>query len=102
MQSNIFLTTEPNTRFQLAVLKNRQERELLEEFYNLVNRFKDMDADIQGCYKALNKSYKAFEHNGKPMSKIQVKKCLEYGILHGMNAVSEIPEDVVSKIVEIY
>lgn len=42
MQSNIFLTTKPKTRFQLAVLRNRQEKELLEEFYNLVNRFKDM------------------------------------------------------------
>ena len=59
-----------------------------------------MDADIQGCYNAINKSYKAFEHNGIPMSKIQVKKCLEYGIVNGMKLVSEIPEDVIQNIVD--
>lgn len=59
-----------------------------------------MDADIQGCYNALTKSYKAFEHNGKSMSKIQVKKCLEYGIACGMKLVSEIPDSVVQSIID--
>ena len=28
-----------------------------------------MDADIKGCLNQINKSYKAFEHKGKRMSK---------------------------------
>jgi hypothetical protein len=58
-----------------------------------------MDADIKGCYAQLNKSWKAFEHNGKPMTKSQVKRCLEYGIASGMKAVSEIPDNVIESII---
>lgn len=58
-----------------------------------------MDADIKGCYEHLDKSYKAFEHNGKPMTKKQVKRCLEYGIASGMKSVSEIPDNVIESII---
>lgn len=59
-----------------------------------------MDADILGCYQQLNKSWKAFEHKGKQMTKIQVKKCLEYGIENGLKAVSQIPNSIINEIIK--
>jgi hypothetical protein len=59
-----------------------------------------MDADIKGCYEQLNRSYRAFEHNGKSMTKIQVKKCLEYGLASGMKSVSEIPTEIIESIIK--
>ncbi len=61
-----------------------------------------MDADIKGCYEQINKSWKAFEHNGKKMTKIQVVKVLEYGLAFGHKSVSEIPDRVVNSIVNNY
>jgi hypothetical protein len=51
-----------------------------------------MDADIKGCLQRINKSYRAFVHNGKRMSKAQVKSVLEYGIDKGYTAVSQISD----------
>ena len=39
-----------------------------------------MNADLQGALEQLNKSWRAFTHRGRPMSKEQLKRCLEYGI----------------------
>lgn len=51
-----------------------------------------MDADIKGALNQLNKSYKAFEHDGKPMTKNQVKHCLQYGLEKGYEVVSQLTE----------
>lgn len=42
-----------------------------------------MNANIQGALYQINKSWKAFEHKGKPMTKAQVKAVLTYGISKG-------------------
>lgn len=51
-----------------------------------------MDADIAGALAQINTSWKAFEHEGKPMTKNQVKHCLEYGLEKGYKSVSELTE----------
>jgi len=58
-----------------------------------------MDADIKGCLNQLDRSYKAFEHNGKRMTKIQVKTILEYGISKGYVSVSQIPDVEIDRII---
>lgn len=39
-----------------------------------------MDADIKGCLSQISRSYKAFEHNKKRMTRKEVKAVLEYGL----------------------
>jgi hypothetical protein len=57
-----------------------------------------MDADIKGCLNQINRSWKAFEHNGKPMTKSQVKAVLEYGLSKGYVSVSQISDVEVESI----
>lgn len=59
-----------------------------------------MRADIQGALDQLHFSWKWFEHKGKPMTKQQVKECLEYGKKKGYKYTSEIPYDVIDYIIE--
>lgn len=59
-----------------------------------------MDADIKGCLDAINKSYKVFEHKGKPMTKTQVKKVLEYGLSRGCDSTSQLSDEEVDKILK--
>ncbi len=42
-----------------------------------------MRADCKGALAQLDKSYKVFEHNGKPMTKQEVKAVLVYAITKG-------------------
>jgi hypothetical protein len=42
-----------------------------------------MNADCKGALAQINKSYKAFVHNGKPMRKVEVKAVLQYAIQKG-------------------
>lgn len=42
-----------------------------------------MNADVKGALAQLNKSYKAFVHNGSSMSKEAVRKVLEYAVAKG-------------------
>jgi hypothetical protein len=42
-----------------------------------------MNADCKGALAQINKSWKAFTHNGKGMSKAEVKAVLEYAIEKG-------------------
>lgn len=42
-----------------------------------------MNADCKGALAQLNKSYKAFTHKGKRMTKSEVKAVLEYAIKKG-------------------
>ena len=57
-----------------------------------------MDADIKGCLNQINRSWKAFEHKGKSMTKKQVKSVLEYGLSKGYEVVSQISDSEVEKI----
>lgn len=57
-----------------------------------------MDADIKGALAQLNKSYRAFQHNGKSMTKEQVKKVLEYGIEKGYTNTGQLTDEEVDSI----
>lgn len=57
-----------------------------------------MDADIKGCLNQIDRSWKAFEHNGKPMTKMQVKKVLMYGLSKGYQTVSQITDQEVDNV----
>ena len=63
-----------------------------------------MNADIQGALNQINKAYRAFEHNGMPMKKEQVKAVLEYGLKQGYKGIDEISnaevEAVLNKLLE--
>ena len=48
-----------------------------------------MNANIKGALLHLNKSYRLFEHNGKSLTKKQVKKILEFGIKKGYEYTNE-------------
>lgn len=57
-----------------------------------------MNADIKGALTQLNKSWKAFTHKGKPMTKLQVKKVLEYGLKQGYDHTGQLTDNEVDKI----
>jgi len=42
-----------------------------------------MNADCKGALAQINKSWRGFEHNGKPMTKAEVKAVLEYAVKKG-------------------
>jgi len=42
-----------------------------------------MNADCKGALAQINKSWRAFTHNDKPMTKPQVKTVLEYAVNKG-------------------
>jgi len=58
-----------------------------------------MHADLQGALNQLSKSWRAFTHRGRPMSKEQVKRCLEYGIKKGYKTTAELKDEEVDKII---
>ena len=51
-----------------------------------------MHADIQGALKHLDKSWKSFTHNGKPLLKNQVKEILQYGLSQGYETTEDFKE----------
>jgi len=51
-----------------------------------------MNADIKGALAQINKSYRAFVHNGKPMTKEQVRKVLVYGLNKGYDHTGQITD----------
>lgn len=57
-----------------------------------------MNADIKGALDQINRSYKAFVHNGKPMKKQDVKKVLEYGLSKGYKTTDQISESEVHSV----
>ena len=57
-----------------------------------------MDADINGALEQINRSYKAFEHKGKSLTKIQVKRILEYGVKKGYKYTSQLTDIEVDNI----
>lgn len=61
-----------------------------------------MNADIQGALNQINHSWRAFEHKGKPMTKSQVKRVLEYGLAKGYTTTDQLTEKEVDEIIEKY
>jgi ribulose bisphosphate carboxylase small subunit len=60
-----------------------------------------MHADIQGALDQINRSYKAFEHNGKRMTKLQVIKVLKFGLKRGYKYTSEFKDDEIDQILNV-
>lgn len=58
-----------------------------------------MHADIKGALQQLNKSYRAFEHKGKSMTKAQVKQVLEYALQKGYKTTAELSDDEVDSVI---
>lgn len=54
-----------------------------------------MHADIKGALDQLNKFYTCFEHNGKSMTKAEVKAVLEYGLRQGYKTTDEFSDNEV-------
>lgn len=59
-----------------------------------------MNADIKGCLAEIDESYRVFEHNGKPMSKRQVKAVLEYGLRMGYETTKELSDEEIQQVLE--
>ncbi len=59
-----------------------------------------MDADIKGALQQLNKSYQAFEHKGKSMTKREVKAVLEYGLGKGYQHTGQLSENEVDAVIK--
>jgi len=59
-----------------------------------------MNADLKGALQQLNRSYKAFEHKGKRMTKQQVKAVLEYGIKQGYKHTGQLSDDEIDNVIE--
>lgn len=59
-----------------------------------------MNADIKGSLHYLGKSYQSFEHNGKPMTKIQVKAVLEYGIKQGYKTTDQFKDGEIDSVLD--
>jgi len=60
-----------------------------------------MHANIIGALEQLEKSYRAFEHRGKPMSKEAVRKVLVAGIKKGYTSTSQFTDDEVDEILNL-
>jgi hypothetical protein len=59
-----------------------------------------MKADIKGALEQINKSYKAFEHKGKKLTKQQVKEVLKYGLAKGYRHTGELTDNEVDGVLE--
>ncbi len=60
-----------------------------------------MHADLIGALEQINKSYKAFEHRDKKLSKEQVIKVLKYGIEKGYKTTAEFTDEEVDHVLEL-
>ena len=58
-----------------------------------------MNADCKGALAQLNKSWRAFEHNGKSMTKPQVKAVLEYAVKKGYEHTGLLSQEEIDKII---
>lgn len=59
-----------------------------------------MNADCKGALAQINRSYKAFVHKDKPMSKAEVKAVLEYAIEKGYEHTGMLSDEEVDNILE--
>jgi hypothetical protein len=58
-----------------------------------------MNADCKGALAQLNKSWKAFTHKGKSMSKQQVKAVLEYAVKKGYDHTGLLSDEEIDTII---
>ena len=58
-----------------------------------------MNADIKGAIERINTCWWAFEHNGKPMTKTQVKEVLYYGLKKGYKHTGQISDEEIDNII---
>lgn len=58
-----------------------------------------MHADIKGAIAQFNKAWNTFEHRGEKMSKIDVKKVLEYANAKGYKTTAELTDEEVDNII---
>ena len=59
-----------------------------------------MNANVKGAYKNLNRFYKIFTHNGKSLSKSEVKNILTNAINKGYETIYDIPDEEVEKFIK--
>lgn len=57
-----------------------------------------MNADVKGALNQINVSWKAFIHNGRPMTKLQVRAVLEYAIGKGYEHTGQISDSEIDAI----
>jgi len=60
-----------------------------------------MHADLKGALQQINKSWKAFKHNGKKLTKEQVTKVLKYGISKGYKTTADFEDDEVDRVLNL-
>lgn len=59
-----------------------------------------MNADIQGALNQINRSWRAFVHNGKPMTKQQVTAVLKYGLKKGYKTTAEFSDEEINEVLK--
>jgi hypothetical protein len=59
-----------------------------------------MNADIEGALENLGKSWRVFEHKGKPMSKKEVETVLKYGLDKGYKTTNELSDDEIDSVLK--
>ena len=57
-----------------------------------------MNASVQGALAQINKSWKAFTHNGKCMTKKEVKAVLEYADKKGYTGTDQLTNEEIDSI----
>lgn len=59
-----------------------------------------MNADCKGALAQINKSWKAFVHKDKPMSKAEVKAVLQYAIHQGYEHTGMLSDEEIDNILQ--
>lgn len=59
-----------------------------------------MNADCKGALAQINKSWKAFVHKDKPMSKAEVKAVLQYAVRKGYEHTGMLSDEEVDNILQ--
>lgn len=59
-----------------------------------------MDASVQGALAQIDRSWRAFTHKGKPMTKEQVTKVLIYANNKGYKSTSQLLDEEIDKIID--
>ena len=59
-----------------------------------------MNADCKGALAQINKSYRAFTHNGESMTKSEVKAVLEYAVKKGYDHTGLLTDEEIDTIIK--
>jgi len=59
-----------------------------------------MKANCKGALAQINMSWKSFEHNGKPMTKAEVKAVLQYAIQKGYEHTGMLSDEEVDNVLK--